>query len=276
LICAISALIPAISYGAYEDENIILSTKGKATLSGTRFRNGDLVKYDPVTQTSSLFFSESRFSRNTNIDTADILLNGNIVLSTTHTAKLGGLGFRNGDLIEYNPNTDKATQFFSESRFSRNENIDAADILPNGNIVLSTTRTAKLGGLRFRNGDLVEYNPNTDKATLFFSEGLFSHNTDIDAVDVLPDGSIVLSTKGPATLGGLRFRKNDLIRYFPYDSFAGDPLAGRATLYFSGGYFSSGSTDIDAASVVSGIPEVPEPATLLLLGLGAAILRKRQ
>ena len=273
LICAISAFIPVTSYGVYEDKNIILSTNEKATLCGTRFKNGDLVKYDPAAQTTTLFFSESRFSHNEDIDAACVLPNGNIVLSTTLTAKLGGLRFRDGDLAEYNPTTNKATLFFSESRFSCNEDIDVADILANGNIVLSTKHSAKLGGLRFRDGDLVEYNPNTDKATLFFSESLFSNNEDIDAVDVFPDGSIVLSTKGQAMLGGLRFGKNDLVRYFPYNSFAGDPLAGKATLYLSGGYFTSGSTNIDAVSVVS---EAPEPASAFLIGAGLLFVRLRR
>jgi hypothetical protein len=118
---------------------------------------------------------------------------------------------------------------------------------------------------------MVEYDPIAKTARLFFSEGLFSHNEDIDAVDVLPDGSIILSTKEPARLGGLRFGKNDLVRYFPYDSLTDNPMAGMATLYFSGGYFSSGRTNIDAVAV----SVVPEPATLFLLGLGGLALRRR-
>jgi len=276
LIFIILACITATSYGgAYENEDIILSTSRTATLGGLRFRDGDLVKYNPTNWTASLYsdFSENLFSRNEDIDAVDILANGHILLSTDHSATLGGLSFKDGDLVEYDLGADKATLFFSERLFSCNEDIDAVDILPNGHILLSTEHSARLGGLRFKDGDLVEYdpNPNAKTARLFFSEGLFSHNEDIDAVDVLPDGSIILSTRGPAKLGGLRFGKNDLVRYFPYDPLTDNPMAGRATLYLSGGYFSSGRTNIDAVCVV------PEPTTILLLGLGSlALLRKRR
>ncbi len=77
-----------------------------------------------------------------------------------------------------------ATLLFDGSLFSGNANVDAAHILSSGNIVLSTTGGATLGGLSFTDGDLLEYNPTTDVSTLYFSEGLFSNNADIGAVSI--------------------------------------------------------------------------------------------
>jgi hypothetical protein len=241
-------------YGSTCD--IILSTSKKASLGGLSFRNGDLAKYDPVADTASLFPSESLFSRNVDIDAVSLLANGNIILSTKSSATLGGLRFRDGDLVEYNPNTRTASLFFSESLFSRNVDIDAVDILANGNIILSTARRVSLGGLYFKDGDLVEYDPIARTASLFFSESRFSHHEDIDAVDVLPDGTILLSTKSRAKLGGLSFQKNDLVRY--------NPQTDMATLYPIDSYFQT-CGNIDAVEII------PEPSTLLLLGSGAVI-----
>ena len=168
-----------------DNGDIILSTKIGATLGGLTFRNGDLIEYNPTTDTATLYFDESLFvGGDENIDAVHILSNGNIVLSTVGDATLGGMTFGAADLSEYNPTTDVATLFLDGSLFDGSENIDAAHILDNGNIILSTEGGATLGGLTFADGSLAEYNPTTDVATLYFSEGLFSNNADVDAVYV--------------------------------------------------------------------------------------------
>ena len=80
-----------------------------------------------------------------------------MVLSTIDGATLGGVTFRDGDLVRYDDVTDTATLIFDEDGFSANENIDALHVLANGNILLSTVNDATLGGLTFRDGDIVEY-----------------------------------------------------------------------------------------------------------------------
>ncbi len=69
-------------------------------------------------------------------------------------------------------------------------------------LILSTVSTATLGGLTFGDDDLVEYDPGSDTATLFF-DGLFAGNEDINALHVLSDGHIILSTTSGATIGGM-------------------------------------------------------------------------
>jgi len=178
--------------------NIILSTSNtkSSLLGGLSFGNGDLIEYNPTTGSGTLFFSEGLFGSDEDIDAVHILTNGNIILSTIDGATLGGVSFGDGDLIEYNPTTDTATLFFDESLFSADEDIDAVHILESGNIVLSTGGAATLGGLSFGDGDLIEYNPTTYSATLYFAEGLFSNNADIDGVYVTP-------LPEPATIGML-------------------------------------------------------------------------
>ncbi len=175
--------------------NIILSTSNTKTSllgGGLSFGNGDLIEYNPTTSSATLFFGEGLFGSDEDIDAVHILTNGNIILSTIDGATLGGLSFGDGDLIEYNPTTETATLFFDESLFSADEDIDAVHILESGNIVLSTGGAATLGGLSFANGDLIEYNPTTYTATLYFDESLFSSNANIDAVHVPEPATICM------------------------------------------------------------------------------------
>lgn len=244
---------------------VILSTElTSETLGGLTFRDGDLAEYNPSTDTATLYFNEDLFTSDAEIDALHVLANGNIILSTVDAATLGGLSFEDGDLIEYNPTTDTATLFFSESLFTGDENIDAVHILDNGNIILSIHENkGRLGGMNFGYGDLIEYNPTTDTATMFLDGSLLSSNADIDAAYILDNGNIILSTVDAATLGGLSFADGDLVEY--------NPTTDTATLYFNEGLFSD-DADVDAIYVTA----LPEPTTIALLGLGSLVLIGRR
>lgn len=179
-----------------ETGNIILSTTDSTTLRGLSFDAGDLVEYNPTTDTATLYFDRDLFSAVENVDAVYIFDNGNILLSTADSATLGGLSFDGCDLVEYNPTTDTAALYFDGSLFGSSANIDAVQILTNGNILLSTVGDATLGGMTFGAADLVEYNPTTDVATLYFDGSLFSGpgaSPNIDAVYVttVPEPAMV-------------------------------------------------------------------------------------
>jgi len=91
--------------------------------------------------------------------------------STDVTQGFGGVAnIKNGDLVQWDGAS--ATVIFSEvvGFGGANNNIDAFSILPNENWLLSTDLNATLGGVFFQNGDIVEYDPDADVATL--CEGL--------------------------------------------------------------------------------------------------------
>ena len=260
LIAAATACIPVPSVKA----GIVLSTGATRTLGGLEIRNADLADYDANTDTVTLVLSEDLFSADEDVDAVHLLTDGQIVLSTVGAATLGGLTFRDGDLVKYDPTTDTATLLLSEDLFSGNENIDAAAVLDSGNILLSTTGRATLGGLTFRDGDLVKYDPTTDTATLLLSEDLFSSNVNIDGAALLDNGNILLSTTGSATLGGLTFRPGDIIEY--------DSATDAAALFFDQDLFNR-RPDIDALSY---IPDpTPEPGAIILLAAGGIALLVR-
>ncbi len=231
---------------------LLLSTVTAETLGGLTFNEGDVVAYDETTDTATLYFDGNNFQNNENVDAVDVLDNGLIALSTTGSARLGGLNFRDGDIVLYDPGSDTATLLFSEDNFSRSEDVDAVHILPNGHILLSTTSSARLGGLNFRDGDVVEYDPVNDSATLFFSEDNFAGNEDVDGFHLLDNGNLLITTTGTATLGGLTFTDGSVAEY--------DPATDVATLFFDENRFSNGA-DINAIDILP--PVIPLDHLLL-------------
>ncbi len=217
---------------------IIMSTDSAATLGGLNFDDIDLVDYEIGNDVASLFFEGALTTLTIDIDAVHVLANGHILLSTKDAATLGGLSFLDGDLVDYDPVTDSATLFFNESAFSADEDIVSVYVTSTGRLIFSTDTDATLGTLSFTDNDLVEYDPATDTASMFLDGSTKGLSSDIDAVHVLDDGHIVLSTKDNATLGGLSFLDGDLVDY--------DPVTDAAVLYFEEGLFSGGEDVISA------------------------------
>ncbi len=263
LIVEIAVMVAFGSFGGVLADSAILSTVASETLGGLAFDDADLIDYDILTDTSTLFLDNSLFTTAADIDAIYVLSSGNIILSTDGDATLGGMSFGAGDLVEYDPVLDTSSLFFDGSGFSASENIDAVFVKDDGNIILSTEGAATLGSLSFSDGDLVEYDPLLDIATLFFDESLFGGNEDIDAFSLLDDGNLLLSTVGSATLGSLSFSAGDLIEY--------DPILGNATIFIDGSLFVS-AANIDAAFVPSSTLPVPEPATMFFLVFGGLLM----
>ena len=246
----------------------ILSTDSDATLGGLSFDDIDLVDYDPATDTASLFFEGSLTTLDVDIDAVHVLANGHILLSPANDATLGGLSFENGDLVDYDPVADTSTLIFDGSALFSDpaEKIVSVHVLDNGHFVLSTDSDAILGGLSFEDIDLVEYDPATDTASLFFDGSLTTLDAAIDALHVLTNGHIVLSPAGTATLGGLSFEDEDLIDY--------DPATDTAILIFDGGeIFADNNEQIISAHIGPGSGTLlGTPGTIILATEGSATL----
>ena len=242
---------------------IIFSTHESAALGDESFGKGDLVEYDIFTNTSAILLDSGLLDSKKFVNAVYIYDSGTMILSSKEDITIDGFNFEKEDLIEYNPVSGTAGLFFDGNLFTEKEGIDAVHILDSGNMIISTTSNATLGGLSFSNGDLVEYDFGTGTASLYFSESQFSSNEDIDAVHVLDSGNILLSTKGSAELGGVSFKDGDVIEY--------NISTGTAGLYFNENRFGF-NEDIDALFVSNAPIKVPEPATVFILGIGGIIL----
>jgi hypothetical protein len=262
---------PVVSYGVEG------GLPHSATLNGTPVRPVDAVD----AYTGELFFSAFPDVILEDIDALHLLTGGSVVFSTSTdvTQGFGGIpNIKNGDLVLWDG--VEARLLFSElvGFGGANNNIDAFSILPNGNWLLSTDLNATLGGLAFENGDVVEYDPDEDIASLYMGldeatifTGTPQSNADIDALHVTEDGVIFsIRSNGIGRIGvDLSY---DWLDVASTDLFLLDPVSGHAELFLDGFRLFDGMTrNLDAVSLAPqarGTISIPEPGRSLLLGFG--------
>ena len=184
---------------------IILSTEDNATLGGLSFSDKDLAEYDPLTATATLYLDGAAVGITQDIDAVHVLANDRIVLSTIDTTTLGGITFEKEDLVEYDPVDDIATLRFDGSNLlsGGQTDISAVHVLDDGTLLLTNENSVSLGGLSFEPNDIVLYDPVADAAAMYLDGDALGLVGWIDAVHLLENNHLVLSTATNATLGGL-------------------------------------------------------------------------
>lgn len=144
-----------------------------------------------------------------------------------------------------------------------NLNLDAFHFINDTTLLLSFDKAATISGvgavddsdiLRF---DAVSLGPNTAGTfSLFFDgplAGLSEDNEDVDAVGLLPDGSLIVSVTGKASVPGLggTWQDEDLLAFTP--STPGDYTSGTWSVYFDGSDvgLSNSSEDVNGVSLAA-------------------------
>jgi carboxypeptidase T len=134
----------------------------------------------------------------------------------------------------------------------QNQNVTVSSPPVVGDVVyVSSDSAGTAGGVAFQDEDILAYDTASSTWSLYFDGsdvGLGSNsNQDIDAFDLLPDGSILFSILGDTTISGLgKVDDSDLVRFVPTS--LGANTAGSMSLYFDGsdvGLSTSGE-DVDA------------------------------
>ena len=179
------------------DGTFLFSARVGLSLDGEFVNARQLVDFDPVTRNSSVLFEELGFD----ISGVDIIDDDNVLLAAKSPVEnVGGQTYSVGDIIQYTFSTQTATDVFSADnfltfeeggRFEAVANIDAVEMLANGNILFSTTNEAEVGttpenAVQVNQESVYEYNPDTGETTLFFDGSVFSTpSADLKSFSVL-------------------------------------------------------------------------------------------
>jgi uncharacterized protein DUF6701/concanavalin A-like lectin/glucanase superfamily protein len=233
--------------------NIIVSTDNNSNLGGQAMDQDEAVEYDVANDSGTLFFDDTTFDSNARLDALHQFENGNVAVSVAGNGEaVGGNAIPNGSIALLTPSGTAGVYSFSsilfnESNFaSGDETIDAVYVRDNGNIVLSTANNANLTGIgNFDDDDIVEWNPNTNTATLVFNIASITgaaNNWDVDGVHFLNDDSnlILFSLYNDRTIGPTTYENGDVLLYNRNTS--------TLSIYFSEDNF-TGNEDVDALTL---------------------------
>lgn len=185
--------------------NFVFSTYSNVTVGGVKYESGDLIKYDVDTGNSNLYFSGDNFSKKENIDAVYIRENGNIVFSTKTDAQLGGVSFKKGDAIEYDPFSGKSKVLVNGDAFGVTGNIDALHILDDGDILFSIFQSAELGDMRIGGEDLFRLDVQTGMTSIAIDNIKNTHSHNIDGFTTpIPESATATLLIAGVLLGALR------------------------------------------------------------------------
>lgn len=189
--------------------NIVFSTE--ASINGT-WNDEDLLLFDGTTLSLYYDFTPYDFLNENDLDALDILDDGSIVFSTLWRFKdpVSRIRFQNEDLALFNPATE-TFQLYQDFTPYFKANLDAVDILDNGDILFSTGSTVNIAGNRYKDEDLIRFTPATYEFSLFLDGSYFFSKTrhssdrypDIDAVAILAVPAPEPSTFLYVVLGGI-------------------------------------------------------------------------
>jgi subtilisin family serine protease len=118
--------------------------------------------------------------------------------------------------------------------------IDAFDITDSGQILLSFDSPGTIGGVTFDDSDIIRHTISSGAYAMYFDAGdveLTTDNEDVDAVQLLGDGSLIISTLNPFCTAttcppGIAGAGNDLLRFIPTTT--GNNTAGTWQMYWDG------------------------------------------
>ncbi|MEW6419257.1 MAG: LamG-like jellyroll fold domain-containing protein [Nitrospirota bacterium] len=135
-----------------------------------------------------------------------------LFFSTDIPATIGSNSFEERDIIKYEPPDFSLYLSGSTLGIPKGVNINAFGISGSNNI-FSVDVPITLGGMDFTERDLILYDGTNFSKLLDGSDVGIPDGARINAATVLSDGSIIFSLDIPASMGGLSFKANDLIKY---------------------------------------------------------------
>ena len=166
-----------------------------------------------------------------------------IYLSSSANGTVGGVAFRDEDILAYDPNTDRWSLAFDGSDVGLGGvDVDALAVLSDGSLLLSTDNPVTLSGVgSVDDSDILHFMPSSlgdntaGSYALYFrgaDVGLTTSGEDIDAIDFAPDGRLLISTLNSASVPGVSANDEDILAFAP--TALGAPTKGSWSLYFDG------------------------------------------
>ncbi len=176
-----------------------------------------------------------------------------IYVSSSSSGTVGGIDFKDEDILTYDLNTNTWSMYFDGSDVGANVgDIDAFHLDTDGSMLLSFTNAVTLPDVgAIDDSDIVRFIP-TSTGTLtagsyqwFFHAAdveLAANGEDIDAIGFAPDGRLVISTTGSYRVSGIAGADEDLLIF---TGTTGATTSGTLGLYFDGSDVGLNTTSVE-------------------------------
>lgn len=166
-----------------------------------------------------------------------------LYISAAANGTVGGVAYADEDIVRYNPTTATWSLYFDGSDVGLGAtDMDAFEMLSDGSLLLSPDTAVTLTGVgAVDDSDIVRFTPtstgsNTAGTYTWYFDGsdveLSLDAEDIDALNILADGRIVISTLTSFTVTGASGLDEDLLAFTPTS--LGSTTAGSWAIYFDG------------------------------------------
>ncbi len=241
---------------------LYLTVRG-STLGGFSATQDDIVSFDG-SGFSMLFDGSDVGLSGHNIDAFAVVDSDTILMSFDDSAAIPGIGgtVDDSDIVEFTATSLGASTsgtfaiFFdgSDVGLTRSaEDIDALDLLPNGDLVISTRGSFGVPGLSGRDEDIARFTPSstgaltagTWNAHLDNSDvGLSSSSEDIDALAMDASSNVYESTLGNFRANGLSGADDDVFSFTPTTTGSSTSGTFNSPVFFDGGAHGLSSDDV--------------------------------
>jgi hypothetical protein len=169
-----------------------------------------------------------------------------IYVSSTSDGNVGGVAFADEDILAYDTVTGAWSMYFDGSDVglggNGSQDVDAFLLMPDGSILLSLAGNATIPNVgSVTASDIVRFIPTSLGTTTagtyqwYFDGsdvGLTKSDENVDAIGMLSNGDLLLSTSGSFSVPGASGADEDLIRFTPTG--LGVNTGGSWSLYFDG------------------------------------------
>lgn len=275
-------------------EMLYLSLSSSGQVSTVRYRNEDIVVYEPTTGAWSLYFDGSDVGlSNRDVDAFALTTDGRLLLSLDAPHHFPGLGnVDDSDIVAFIPTrlgeqtAGRFVWYFDGSDVglsSSGEDIDALALTTTGQLLLSTSGSLRVGALTGKDEDVflftaTQLGQQTQGTWQRYFDGaaigLTAGSEDITGVGLRPvaDGALYLSTKGDFAVtsrDNLRGDANDIFACQPDNSGSVTPLC-HFVRYFDGEQVGLAHARIDGFVIGTSLTTSATTATSVGSEMGGA------
>ena len=196
-----------------------------------------------------------------------------LIFSLKTDGAAAGLPYADEDALNDDPVAGLSLLFDGSAHAVAVEDVDGLVRLADGSLLLSFDSPAKnlpgIGAVVVDDSDVVHFNPATGQYSWYFDGsdvGLTTTAEDIDALALLPDGRLLLSTYGALKVTGLDAADEDVVAFSGV--LGSDTTSGTFAMYFDTSDISTSLGDVDAVAYSPGYGGGPE---LVLLSAEAGV-----